>query len=511
MATKYLVSVDSGTQSTRVMIFDTQGNRVATGSAQHPEMISPRQGWHEHGKDDSWNALCTASQKAFAQFRGNPEDVVGIGLSSQRICVNIVDKDGQLLHNPISWMDSRWKMNYASLGKLPEDIQDPAYRFFMPYFSIANWMKFNQPGIYEKAHKYLNVAGYLGHNLTGQYRDSISNNIGWPYDVVGWTGLVKDEYIELMGLRRDQLVEVVLPGGHVGDITPEAAAKTGMPAGCPVYACAGDKQCELLGVGAVQEGQAYITLGTLSGLDVVSTKYTPSPTFSYSTYLSAYPKNYNYEAFLGKGFWLVSWFRENFGMDLAQEAESKGISIEEMLNREAEQIPAGAEGLVVLPDWASAKTRPYSKGMIIGFDDRHGRAHMYRALIEGIVMEIKSQTDAMVQGLGVEIKELYVGGGGSKARFCVQAIADAFNMPVRCTREPENTSLGAAICAAVGSGVYIDFDDAIAHMAKEFDIYEPIAENYEMYRFLREEVLTKLYPAMEDVMKNLVEKTADKK
>ncbi len=510
MANKYLVSIDSGTQSTRVMIFDTEGNRIAAGSAQSPPMLSPRQGWQEHGKDDSWNALCQASRQAFSQFKGDLAEVAGIGVSSQRHCVNIVDKDGVLIHNPISWMDRRWQMNEESMGVLPDDITNPMYKYFLGYYSLANWMKFNNPEVYDKAHKYLNVAGYLGFKLTGEYVDSLANNLGLPYDMVGWTGLDEDKYVKLMGFRPDQLARAVPPGGRVGSVTPAAAAQTGMPVGCPVYASGGDKQCELLGAGAVKEGQAYITLGTLSGLDVVSTRFTPSPTFSYQSYLAAYPKNYNYESFIGRGFWLVSWFRDNFAIGLEAEAKAQEVSIEELLNREAEQIPAGAQGLVLLPDWSPASDRPFSKGMILGFDGRHKRAHLFRALIEGIVMEIKRQTDAMMKTLDMEIKELYVGGGGSRSRFCVQAIADTFNMPVHRMLEPESSSMGAAICAAVGGGIYADFDEAIAHMSKNVEIFEPIAENHEMYQFLQNEVLNKLYPSIEDILKKLSEKTSDR-
>lgn len=510
MGQKYLLAIDSGTQSTRVSIFNEKGDRLVTGSAQHPLTTSPVQGWHEHGTKDFWDALCIASKEAFAQFDGNKEDIVGASVSSQRICVCIVDEKVEFIHNPVSWMDGRWRMNYASMGAMPEDIEDLSYQFFMPYFSQANWMKYNKPEIYEKAYKYLNVSGFLGAKLTGEYRDSIANNVGWPYNYEKWEGLAQDRYVELMGYRKDQLAEPVAPGTLIGRITAEAAAQTGMPEGCPLYTSAGDKQCELLGAGIVKHGQAYITLGTLSGVDVVSKDYTPSPTFAYSTYLACYPGMYNYEAPLGKGFWLVSWFRENFGLDLKAEADSKGTSIEDLLNKEADAIPAGAQGLVLLPDWSPGGDRPYSKGIFLGFDDRHGRGHMYRALIEGIVMEIKAKSDMMEASLGLPVTELYIGGGGSKSDFCSQTIADVFNVPVYRSHDAENSSLGVAMCAAVGSGVYASFDDSIKGMVSKFDAFKPNAENHELYTKLRKDIIEQLYPRLEDVLKELGELTGEK-
>lgn len=504
MREQYVVAIDSGTQSTRVAIFDTQGNRLATGSSQHPAMSTPTLGWFEHGKQDSWNALQQAAKNAFAKFSGDKSKIVGIAVSSQRICVNILGNDGKPIHNPISWMDCRWKMNFASIGQLTEK-PDVATMGFLTYFSLANWMKYNDAETYKNAAKYLNVTGYLGYLLTGEFRDSLANNIGWPYDETDWTGLLDDKYIAMMGLRRDQLAEPVLPGGLIGHITAEAAAQTGFPVGCQLYASGGDKQCELLGASAVNHGQAYITLGTLSGMDVVSTEYKPSPSFAYSTYLAAYPKNYNYEAPLGKGFWLVSWFRDNFGMDLKEEAAAKGLPIEALLDAEAEKIAPGAEGLVVLPDWAGAGGRPHSKGMFIGFDSRHTRAHLYRALIEGIIMELKSKADSMLDSLGMSIDKLYIGGGGSKSNFCAQAIADVFNVPVHRSQESENCSLGTAICAAVGCGIYATLDEGIEKMAKKFDVFYPNADNHACYAALREKVIDRLYPGVEDALKDLAE------
>lgn len=498
----FVISIDSGTQSTRVAIFDQKGNRLATGSAPHPAMHMPRKGWFEHGRGDSWNALCEASAKALAQFSEDRSKIVGISLSSQRNCVNIIGADTALIHDPISWMDTRWKMNYASIGALPAPPDDPLYNFYA-YFSLANWMKYNDPQTYQNAVKYLNVSGYLSLRLTGECRDAIANNIGWPYDLTGWSGLSEEQYIELMGFRRDQLAQPTLPGGLLGHITAQAAAATGLPEGCPLFADGGDKQSELLGVGAVHDRQTYITLGTLSGMNVVSSEYKPSPTFSYMTYLAAYPKNYNYEAALGKGFWLVSWFRDNFGAGLREEAKARGTSIEALLDAEAELVAPGCNGLVLVPDWAPSTEHPHGKGMFIGMDERHGRAHMYRALIEGIVMELKAKADSMLGGLGIKARELYIGGGGSKSNFCAQAIADVFNLKVYRSQEPENCSLGSAMCAAVGAGLYPDLDAAIAGMIKGFDIFVPNPQNHALYSRLREKVVDPIYPAIEEVLKEL--------
>jgi sugar (pentulose or hexulose) kinase len=510
MSEKYVIAIDSGTQSTRAILFDSKGSRIATGSANHPKLISPHQGWAEHGVNDFWDALKTACAEMFSKFKGNKADIAAVGISSQRAVFLALDTAGNILCNPISWMDERWRMNIPSLGQINNDSADPLYKLFWPYFSKANWLKFNNPGVYEKAAKYLGVSGYIGYKLTGGFYESISNSMGWPYDIINWTAFTGDTEIEAVGMRRDQLAEPVPAGTVIGKVSPGAAEATGLPEGCPVVIAAGDKQCELLGAGAVKHGHAYITLGTLSGLDIVCSEYKPSPDFSYTTYLSAFPKLYNYESIASKGFWLVSWFRDNLGEGLEAAAKDAGISIEALLDREAEAIPAGSEGLVVLPDWAPSAIHPSGKGIYLGFDDRHQRGHMFRALVEGIIMQIKLGTAKMTGYLDLSINELYIGGGGSKSNFTAQIISDIFNVPVYRTRESENCSLGVAMCAATGAGIYADLNSAISGMGKNYDEFLPNKGNHELYEALSQNVIEKLYPALEGILKDLIGLTADK-
>jgi sugar (pentulose or hexulose) kinase len=278
-----------------------------------------------------------------------------------------------------------------------------------------------------------------------------------------------------------------------------------------VALAARDKQCELLGAGAVKHGQAYITLGTLSGLDIVCGEYKPAPDFSYFTYLSAFPKLYNYESMANRGFLLVSWFRDNLGDGLRAAAKEAGISVEALLDQEAEAIPAGSEGLVVLPDWSSTAIHPSGKGIYLGFDDRHKRGHMFRSLVEGIIIQIKLGTAKMADYLGLSINELYIGGGGSKSNFTAQIISDVFNVPVNRIRESENCSLGAAMCGAVGAGIYPDLNSAVDGMGKNYDKFLPNADNHNLYESLSKDVIEKLYPSLEGILQSLIELTAEKK
>jgi sugar (pentulose or hexulose) kinase len=510
MSEQYIIGIDSGTQSTRAIMYDTKGNQIARGAAVHPKLISAHQGLAEHGVNDLWDGLRFAVADMFSRFTGNRADIAAIGLSSQGACFLALGEEGRLLYNPISWLDERWRMNVPALGEISNDSADPLYRSFWPYYSKANWFKFNNPQIYEKAAKYLGVCSYLGYKLTGGFYESISNSMGWPYDVINWKAFDGDTEIEAVGMRRDQIPQPVPAGTVIGTISSRATVATGLPEGCPVAIAARDKQCELLGAGAVKHGQAYITLGSLSGLDIVCNEYKPAPDFSYLTYLSAFHKLYNYESMANRGFLLVSWFRDNFGGGLKAAAQEAGISVEALLDREAELIQAGSEGLVLLPDWSSSTAHPSGKGIYLGFDDRHQRGHMFRALVEGIIIQIKLGATKMIEYLGLDINELYIGGGGSKSNFTAQIISDVFNVPVSRTKESENCSLGAAMCGAVGAGIYSDLNSALDGMGKSYDTFLPNQETHELYESLTEKVIEKLYPAMESILKDLVEVTNKK-
>jgi sugar (pentulose or hexulose) kinase len=166
---------------------------------------------------------------------------------------------------------------------------------------------------------------------------------------------------------------------------------------------------------------------------------------------------------------------------------------------------------VVLPDWTSSALHPSGKGIYLGFDDRHKRGHMFRSLVEGIIIQIKLGTSKMADYLGLSVNELYIGGGGSKSNFTAQIITDVFNVPVHRTRETENCSLGAAMCGAVGAGLYPDLNAAIEGMGKNYDRFLPNKQNHELYESLSRDVIEKLYPALEGILKDLIGLTTEKK
>lgn len=505
MADEYVIGIDSGTQSTRAILFDLKGRKIASASAAHPALMTDERGLIVHDYPDVYQGLCSACQTLMEKVKKNPLTAKGrikaIGIAAQRATVFFLDGKGKQLCRPISWMDRSWQDNEKYSEKWKEKLD--AWQYFLVNYSRMNWMQRENPHVFEKVEKYFTTAGYLNFKLTGEYADTLGNNLGMPVDREGWRLYHNAAVYEGMAIESNQLPHFWCPGEIIGAITAKAAKETGLPVGCPVAAGAGDKQCEILGSGTLNRGQAYITMGTMTGLNIVDDRYIEDEykVTKHRTYTAAVPGYWNAEAVSPRGFWLVSWFRDNFAKNLNTEQEQK--TIEQILDEEATHIAPGAEGLITIPDWKSTWDKPYAKGAFMGFDMRHGRAHMFRSLIEGIIMQLKIGTEEMCHATGREIKELRVGGGGSKSHVAVQAIADIFDCPVKKSEEPETCSLGAAICAAVGAGCFSDFHSAAKAMGQNHQEFLPYKNNHQIYQNLMEEIIIPYYSTNEQMLKKL--------
>ncbi len=377
MSNKYIIGVDSGTQGAKVIICDLQGNIVSQGAAVHEPMFSLKPGWVEQHPEDNWLKFCQACQQAMANFPYAKEDIVAIGLTGQRGTGTLVDKNGEPLRPFILWLDVR----LAYVGK-----------FYCE----------NEPEIVEKAYKLTSVQGWLVHHLTGEFRDCVSfppsgpsavnTTLAWPEDAKTY---------QEFGLPREMMLDVVPPGTVYGKLTKAAAEATGLPEGLPVVSGAGDKQCEVLGGGAIGRGQTYLTYGTLSSaITTVYDKPIMSPVGAYMTMGAAVPGAWSPETNV-RGHWMVTWFKEEFGYQAVAEAQKRGCSPEQILNEEAEKVPPGAGGLVVFPYWDARPIVPEATGLMLGFySGYHKRPHVFRAILEGIAYGLRGSLEYFAADFG---------------------------------------------------------------------------------------------------------------
>lgn len=450
MNKKYLMGIDEGSQSAKITIFDIEGNIVCEGKAPLRPYNLPKPGYVEHPDDDWWDAICKASKNCMAKFEGDPKDIVGIGLCTIRCCRAYLKEDGSLAQPALSWMDIRLSQPYTH--------ENPDVKYI-----VAS-------------------SGYITHRLTGEKKDTIANyEYGWPVDVDNWKWSDNPEAYKATGMPKEMLFDLVMPGDILGYVTEEAAKATGLPAGVPVVATSNDKAVEGLGTGCMGDSTVCISLGTYTSAMMEGKENLKGTSYAWPKF-SCMPNKYLYDSNgIRRGMWTVSWYRDILGEGYAKLAEEKGMSPEEALGLEAEKVSVGSDGLMTVLNWLANVDARYQKGIMIGFDGRHTRGHIYRSILEAVAMTMKGHVSDMCNEVSTTIEKLIITGGGSNSDLFMQIFADVFNIPVVRNEVNGAAGLGSAICAAVAANVYDSFESAVEHMVRIKDTFTPIAENAEIY------------------------------
>ena len=360
----------------------------------------------------------------------------------------------------------------------------------------CNWIRTHQPEIWEKTAHLLLLSGYLNYRLCGRFVDSVGSQVGYlPFDYkrLKWAGRFDWKW-QALPMSAALLPELVLPGAIMGEISAEAAEATGIPAGLPLLAAAADKACEVIGSGALEPHIGCLSYGTTATINTTHTRYVEVIPLI-PPYPAAVPGAYSVEVQIYRGFWMVSWFKREFGLREKQLAEERGVAPEKLFDQLVEQVAPGSQGLMLQPFWSPGikVPGPEAKGAVLGFGDVHTRAHLYRAILEGIAYALREGTERIEKRSKVPVTELRVSGGGSQSNAAVQIAADVFGLPARRPHTYETSGLGAAIAAAVGLGLHPTFDAAVAAMTHVGDVFEPDPQAHEIYEQLYQRVYKKIY------------------
>jgi len=290
----------------------------------------------------------------------------------------------------------------------------------------------------------------------------------------------------------------------LGEITTAAAEATGIPAGLPVIAAAADKACEVLGSGCLEPHIGCLSYGTTATLNTTHHRYIEVIPLI-PPYPAAVPGAYNLEISIFRGYWMVSWFKNEFGLREILLAEEQGVEPEVLFDELVSQAPPGSMGLVLQPYWSPGVRvpGPEAKGAIIGFSDVHTRAHLYRAILEGLAYALRDGKNRSERRSKVPITELRVSGGGSQSDAALQLTADIFGLPTARPHTYETSGLGAAMDAAVGLGLHPDFDAAARAMTRTSRVFEPDPQRHALYDDLFEQVYSRMYGRLQPLYKKL--------
>ncbi|MDJ0756033.1 MAG: FGGY-family carbohydrate kinase [Ardenticatenaceae bacterium] len=508
-----LLAIDNGTQSVRALLFDLQGNLVAKSQVPLVAYVSPKPGWAEQDPDYFWEKLGEACRQLWATTDQPKEAVVGMAITTQRSTVINVDEQGRPLRPAIIWLDQRRTEGLPRLGGLwGLAFKATGMEETIAYFQAeaeANWINTHQPEIWRNTHKYLLLSGYLHYKLVGRFVDSAANQVGYlPFDFkkLQWAAGWDWKWRVLPSFRREQLPELVSVAQPIGRITAEAAAHTGIPAGLPVIAAAADKACEVIGSGALEPNIGGLSFGTTATINVTQRRYIEAIPLV-PPYPAAVSDAYSLEIQVYRGFWMVDWFTREFGLEERQAAADQGVPPETLLDDLVSAVPPGSMGLMLQPYWSPGLKvpGPEARGAVIGWADVHTRAHLYRAILEGLAYALLEGAERIEKRTRTRITELRVAGGGSQSDAALQITADVFGKPAARAHIYETSGLGAAIDAAVGLKLHPDFATAVREMTRVGTRFEPQPHVHRIYTELYERVYKKMYGRLKPLYREIGE------
>ena len=300
------------------------------------------------------------------------------------------------------------------------------------------------------------------------------------------------------------LPELVPPGTEIGRIDAAAAAATGIPQGLPLIAAAADKACEVIGSGCVEPQIGCLSYGTTATINTTSSRYLEVTPFI-PPYPAAIPGFYSTEVQIFRGYWMVNWFKEQFGHEEKLQAARRGVAAEALFDELVNAVPPGSMGLMLQPYWTPGikAPGPEAKGAVIGFGDVHTRAHLYRAILEGLAYALREGKERIEKRSGVPLTSLRVSGGGSQSDAAMQLTADIFGLPTARPHLYETSGLGAAIDAAVGLKLYPDFPSAVNAMTRIGRVFEPHAGNRKIYNDLYCRVYQRMYARLQPLYREI--------
>jgi len=503
---KYLIGIDLGTSGTKTVLFDENGIAVCSATEEYP-MYQPNNGWAEQDPADWWNACILTLKKVLTESGINPTDISGIGFSGQMHGLVMLDEKGEVLRKSIIWCDGRTAEECAEITKRVGEsrLVEITANHALTSFTAGNilWVRNKEPELYKRCRHILLPKDYLRYKLTGKFGMEASDASGM--NMLDITKRVWSEEV----LKKLEIDPELLPEVHesyeiAGHITPEVASLTNLASGTSVVYGAGDNAAAAIGTGVVENGKAFITIGTSGVLYAHSDKVAVDSGGRVNTFCAAVPDSWAvFGCTLAAGMSL-QWLRNNFFHPEMIVAEGLSDDPYNIMHAQSESVPIGANRLIFLPYLMGERSPildPNARGVFFGLSAIHTRYDLLRSVKEGVIYAQRQCLD-IHRDMGIEFNEIYATGGGATNPSWRQMIADIFDLPVITIQNREGPALGAAILAGVGTGLYPSVPDACKRIIKQNAPQNPIAENSKKYAPYYQ-LFCNLYPGMKDGFKTL--------
>ncbi|MGN9164283.1 xylulokinase [Tissierellaceae bacterium HCP3S3_D8] len=477
----YIIGIDIGTSGTRAVLFDEDLNIISSASEEYP-LYQPQNGWAEQNPEDWAKAAINTIKTIMTSSSIDKENVKGIGLSGQMHGLVMLDEDNLVIRPAIIWADQRTEKECDEITekvgreRLIEITANPALTGFTA--SKILWVKNNEPDNYARCRHILLPKDYVRFILTGAYATDVSDASGMQLlDVPKrqWS----DEILEILEIDRDKLAKVYESPEITGMIKKSIAEEAGLKEGTIVVAGAGDNAAAAVGTGVVTDGSAFTTIGTSGVVYAHSSKVHIDPNGRVHTFCCAVPNSWHVMGVTQAAGLSLRWLRDNIykGKD-----SSEDISYD-LINKDIEDIEIGSEKLLYLPYLMGERTPhldPNARGVFFGLSAKHDKRNLARSVMEGVSFSLRDCYDILLE-MSLEIDEMMITGGGARSRVWRQMLADIFNCNVRTIESEEGASLGAAILAGVGAGIFESVESACERYIRKGKEIKPDEENHRIY------------------------------
>jgi len=482
---KYVVGLDVGTTGTKTLLIDERGHVAARALAEYP-LLSPKPGWAEQDPAQWWHACVKTLREVMSSSGVNARDVLGIGLTGQMHGSVFLDSKNGVVRPPILWCDQRTAEQCEAItekigaSRLIELVSNPALTGFTAPKII--WLRENEPDNYAKVVKVLLPKDYIRFKLTGEFATEVSDASGTLlFDVKNrrWS----KEVMSALDIPLDFMPKSYESPEVTGTLLKEVADNVGLKPGIPVVGGGGDQAAGAVGNGIVRPGVISATVGTSGVVFAFSDKVTLDPKGRVHTFCHAVPGKWHVMGVMLSAGGSLRWYRDTFAHEEKSVAALAGRDPYEYITEQAATAPVGSEGLIFLPYLTGERTPhadPHARGVLFGLSLRHTKAHVARAILEGVAFGMRDSLE-IVKGMGVPIAQVRASGGGARSKLWRQIQADVNSVPMVTINVDEGPAYGAALLAAVGSGIFGSVEDACDATIRVVDKLEPMKGNSRLY------------------------------
>ncbi len=501
---KLLLGIDIGTSACKVAVFDLAGRVIAQATKEY-KVYYPAPGFVEQNPEEWWEAICKAIQEILNSSEISADQIAGIGIDGQSWSAIPIDKNGRVLYNTPIWMDTRasdtCKRVIDRLGI--KKIFEVSGNSFEPTYSTPKiiWFKENMPEVYKNTYKFLQSNSFIVYRLTGAVTQELSQGYGLHVFNMQ-TGTYDEKLCEELGIDLDKLPDIYKCHHVVGVVSEKAAQLTGLKIGTPVVAGGLDAACGTLGAGVYKVGQTQEQGGQAGGMSICLDSAIAHPKLILGYHVV--PELWLLQGGTVGGGGTIKWFRQELAGYEVEQEKLTGVNAFKIMDSEAEKINPGSDGLIFLP-YMSGERSPiwdkHAKGVFFGLGFNKGRSHMIRAILEGCAYALQHNIKT-AEEVDVMVGELIAMGGAANSSLWTQIKADVTGKVIKVPTSDTATTLGAAILAGVGTGLYKGFEEAIEKTVCINKVYKPdmtLHKKYNEYYKIYLELYEKLKDTMEKV------------